>query len=658
MTSVSEIVPDLADNEGVANQPMRRVGVLVLSMHRSGSSAITRMLNLLGCDLPLTPMPVAFDNPQGHWESQRVADFNNEILALAGTQWDDWLPLNPRLSETLMWPQLVARGRQVLRDEFAESPLFVLKDPRICKLVGFWLEVLAAEAIDPAFVLALRNPIEVARSLVTRNGIEEHQGLLIWLRHVLAAEAATRGRPRVFTDFATLLDNWEALAARLSAGLGLVWPRVSALSGVEISQALDPELRHHVSDTAEIDQNPAISSWVRDAYEVLLGWARYGENSTEYLKLDTISRSFDEAGIAFARPMFNAGVARQYAAQLEVACVTLTEERDGFTAQYAALSEERDKLAWRLGEVQAEYDQVCNQHDILTSDRNGLAGEYAALGEERDKLTWRLGEVDARLEAANAQNAATAARTAELKDNLANSQADISELTHQKAFVESTLRQREEEIAQIGAELKAAKHQAVEHSTAAAAVEARNYADRLSARLTEDSAAAETTRKRVALALSVAEDRATRAEAEKNAADRRSMQRSAEVVQLKDALRSSNSVQASIKTELSETQSRLDNRFAEIGQLTRLYRDQEQKISEHRHQAEWLRQLHAVLQTVPRWWSFMPQAWSRDRQLRRLQRKGLFDGPAYLARYPDVAALGMDPLRHYILHGAGENREI
>ena len=151
--------------------PMRRVGVLVLGMHRSGSSAITRMLSLLGCALPATPMPVAFDNPVGHWESQRVADFNDEILNLAGTQWDDWLPVNARLSETLIWPQLVARGRKLLRGEIGDAPLFVLKDPRICKLANFWLEVLAAEAVDAAIVIPLRNPLEVARSLSVRNGI-------------------------------------------------------------------------------------------------------------------------------------------------------------------------------------------------------------------------------------------------------------------------------------------------------------------------------------------------------------------------------------------------------------------------------------------------------------------------------------------------------
>lgn len=36
---------------------------------------------------------------------------------------------------------------------------------------------------------------------------------------------------------------------------------------------------------------------------------------------------------------------------------------------------------------------------------------------------------------------------------------------------------------------------------------------------------------------------------------------------------------------------------------------------------------------------------------------GFFDAKWYIARYPDVAASGIDPLRHFILHGAAEQRD-
>ncbi len=672
-----------AVNLDIAQAPARRVGVLVLGMHRSGTSAIARMLGLLGCALPRTLMPEYASNPKGHWESQRVADFNDEILTQAGTQWDDWLPVNPRLSETQIWPLLVQRGREVLREEFGDAPLFALKDPRICKLAGFWIEVFLAENVDPAFVLPLRNPMEVARSLAARDGIQEYHSLLIWLRHVLTAEAATRGRPRVFTDFGALMSDWEAVARRLSGELGVVWPRVSALSAAEISQFLTPDLRHHVSEASELGENPAISTWVIQTYEVLLGWTRHGEQSADYKILDEISRTFDEASIAFARPMLNITVADRRAQQAEAERATVSEdrnniawrlgeveadlgsvlgerdglivERDRLVDECTTLGEERDKIAWHMGEIEADFSLVRGERDGLiaecerlaherdghvgerernTEERDKLAwhlgeveadlgsvrGERDGLSAERDKIAWHMGEIEAELAKATAESAATSVRAARLVEDLATAHSAMDALLHRNAVAESTLRQREEEIDQLGTEMRATR--VTVDAQAATAAKAR---DALSA-LEAAQAATVNRLSRAAVeaqaALHSAVDRALRAEA-----------------------------------ELKTMHTRLTDRFAETAHLTRLFRESEQNAAEHKEQAEWLRQINASMQTVPQWWAFMPLRWRRQRELRRLQRKGLFNGQAYLARYPDVATTGMDPLRHYILHGLAEGRE-
>lgn len=135
------------------------------------------------------------------------------------------------------------------------------------------------------------------------------------------------------------------------------------------------------------------------------------------------------------------------------------------------------------------------------------------------------------------------------------------------------------------------------------------------------------------------------------------MESAEHVAEVTRLLRKTEGEANALNAELIQTRGRLDKRFAEIAKLTRLYHENEQQLGQQRQQAEWLRQFHAAMQTFPRWWSCMPQGWRRPRELRRLQRMGLFDGSAYLARYPDVAAEAMDPLRHYILHGLKEGRE-
>ena len=68
----------------------RKTAILVAGMHRSGTSAVSRILNLLGCALPKTLSSAGPDNPSGFRESMAIKDLNDAILASAGSAWDDW----------------------------------------------------------------------------------------------------------------------------------------------------------------------------------------------------------------------------------------------------------------------------------------------------------------------------------------------------------------------------------------------------------------------------------------------------------------------------------------------------------------------------------------------------------------------------------------
>lgn len=108
--------------------------------------------------------------------------------------------------------------------------------------------------------------------------------------------------------------------------------------------------------------------------------------------------------------------------------------------------------------------------------------------------------------------------------------------------------------------------------------------------------------------------------------------------------------EASAKKQLSA-------RFGEISTLTALLKEREEESATHKDNAEWLQQVNIATHNRPRWWQLMPRSWRRRREHQRLTHMALFDASAYLERYPDVAANGMDPLRHYILHGMAEARK-
>lgn len=196
--------------------PTLRDAFVVLGMHRSGTSALAGTLAKLGARPPLTMGAAAADNPRGFWEPRPIAELDDEILAAAGSRWDDWRGLDPVWFDTPDVAPLHRRARDLLIGEYGAAERFVLKDPRMCRLVRFWSRVLAEAGVAPRYVLPVRMPLEVARSLAKRNGFTIGHGLRLWLRHVLDAEQATRGAPRCIVAWDDILRDWRAEIARMS----------------------------------------------------------------------------------------------------------------------------------------------------------------------------------------------------------------------------------------------------------------------------------------------------------------------------------------------------------------------------------------------------------------------------------------------------------
>ncbi len=127
-----------------------------------------------------------------------MMELNDDILISAGSAWYDWEPFNHDWNTSSVSDAFRARAQTALESEFGASRLFVLKDPRICRLLSFWIEAVGHFGAEPVIVLPIRNPLEVAASLEARDGIHVSIGQLLWLRHVLEAERVSRNLPRVF----------------------------------------------------------------------------------------------------------------------------------------------------------------------------------------------------------------------------------------------------------------------------------------------------------------------------------------------------------------------------------------------------------------------------------------------------------------------------
>ena len=263
-----------------------KTALVVLGMHRSGTSSVTGALALLGARAPQTLMRPAEDNPKGFWESEILAELNDRLLAAGGSTWSDWRRFDlAAVADAL--PAFRAEAADRLASEFGDAELIVLKDPRICRLFPFWRGVLEDSGYRVVVLSPVRPPAEVAASLMTRNAMSRSHALRLWLRHVSDAERASRNLPRRFLAWSDFIADWRGQVDRMGHDLGVALDR-GAAAEARVDDFLSAELKHQNADARVPDQ-------VRRAHQLLLLIARDGDHPDLQRALDDIRQAFDQA---------------------------------------------------------------------------------------------------------------------------------------------------------------------------------------------------------------------------------------------------------------------------------------------------------------------------------------------------------------------------
>ncbi len=239
--------------------------LVVLGMHRSGTSALTRVLNLMGCYAGDADAfnPVEPDNPKGYWERRDVWALNEELLAALDASWCrvgrldlDELPDDRRASFERQAAEIVAT--------LDRHRPWVIKDPRLCVLFPVWRAVLE----NPVCLIPRRSPLEIAASLATRDGFPIDVSLALWERYTRDALSHSEGLPRVFVDHAALIHRPLETARQLASDLaavgveGLAVPDEPALT-----EFIDPALHRATADAA--DERRRVTPARRDLVDAL-----------------------------------------------------------------------------------------------------------------------------------------------------------------------------------------------------------------------------------------------------------------------------------------------------------------------------------------------------------------------------------------------------
>jgi hypothetical protein len=352
-------------------------------MHRSGTSLVTRVLGLLGAKLPEHLLSANSSNAAGHWEPQRLVEVHDRMLVEAGSRWDDWRAFDPAVLGAERLAYYRNEIKRIIVEEFGDSLLFVLKDPRICRFVPLYSAILVDLGVEPLYLLPSRNPLAVIASLEKRDAITPDFASFMWLRHSLDAEAMTRGGKRFFVAYEDFLRDWRVVN-EMGVALGLSWPRPVEEAAVDIERFLRPNLQHHAASRAELEASAHIEVWVRETYFAVLRLCGPHERTVTLADLTRIKREFDGPAAMFGKAVFPELAARDarhfvHGQQAFAALASALESIATRDADIVRLNNEKEvhaaQAAQSLDQARSEQNRL---HDVIDAVYNSTSWRISA----------------------------------------------------------------------------------------------------------------------------------------------------------------------------------------------------------------------------------------------------------------------------------------
>lgn len=242
--------------------------VAILGMHRSGTSMVARLLNLCGLALgdEAAMVPASDDNRRGHWEHRDLMRLNARVLAEFGGAAEDPPVLPPGWAERPELQPLRAEAHQVVRDLFGERDDWGWKDPRTALTLPFWRPVVGALRC----VICIRNPLDSAASLATRNSISPRKALALWQYYTESALLNTQPHERIVVFFEDFFADYRAALAPLLAFLGLPPLEPGSARDAAAAEHVDADLKHHSHTLDDLLADPEVFAVTKLVYAGLL----------------------------------------------------------------------------------------------------------------------------------------------------------------------------------------------------------------------------------------------------------------------------------------------------------------------------------------------------------------------------------------------------
>jgi glycosyltransferase involved in cell wall biosynthesis len=374
--------------------------IVVLGMHRSGTSAITRGLQVFGVGLGDRLMPaIEGNNDKGFWEDIDLNTLNNEMLSVIDSDWHHLAPITVNDLEILRNKGYFLRAAELLRQKVGSTPNFGFKDPRVAKLLPFWKEVFSHCQFDVNYVLAVRHPLSVVKSLAKRDGFDAEKSYLLWLGHVITGLVESKGNKRVLVDYDLMMQSPEHQLNRIAKCFDLTLDP-SELQTYKTA-FLDQGLRHSVFEPKDLELDKSCPSLVREVYMALLDVAidKVRVDGSEIQKeIEKWNAEFDRLATTLTlidRLQLQKTKVEHVVAERDSQIASLDQAVAEYDGQFAGLNQavaERDSQIASLNQAVAEYDGQFAGLNQAVAERDSQIASFNQIISERDSQIARLNQ--------------------------------------------------------------------------------------------------------------------------------------------------------------------------------------------------------------------------------------------------------------------------
>lgn len=268
--------------------------VVVCGMHRSGTSAVSGALANTGVNFGEQLTAAAADNEKGFFEDKAVVALNERILANALQTWDSCRMIPPKLCDPSVLQAEFHDAVKIVSRLTGDAPCSGIKDPRVSLLIPFWRAVFAELGLQTHWLLAVRDPHDIAQSLFRRNRIGTAKAHALWLKYSLGALSSLEGQEVSWQviDYGTLLKEPGAVFASIALQLGL-----DDGGQKHFTAFLDGGLNHGHGEVQSTGQDDPFTALAKECYAGLqdkqVTEKRLGRWRDQWLALDYLAQTVD-----------------------------------------------------------------------------------------------------------------------------------------------------------------------------------------------------------------------------------------------------------------------------------------------------------------------------------------------------------------------------